>query len=55
MRYTRGKWQASYRDTSSLDHTLSPIIYAGLSKFRSVLEQKNREGKCLGVPSKILW
>lgn len=51
MRYTKGRWQASYRDTWSLDSTLSPIIYAGLSKFHDVLEQKNREGKCLGVPS----
>jgi hypothetical protein len=51
MRYTKGKWTASYRDTWSLDQTLSPIIYAGLSRFHDVLEQKNREGKCLGVPS----
>jgi hypothetical protein len=51
MRYHHGKWLASYKDTFSLDTTLSPIIYAGLSKFHSVLEQKNREGKCLGVPS----
>lgn len=51
MRYSKGRWQASYRDTWSLDQTLSPIIYAGLSKFHSVLEQKNREGGCLGVPS----
>lgn len=51
MIYKKGKWTASYRDTFSLDHTLSPIIYAGLKRFHSVLEQKNREGKCLGVPS----
>jgi hypothetical protein len=51
MRYHHGKWTASYRDTFSLDATLSPIIYAGLQKFHDVLEQKNREGKCLGVPS----
>lgn len=51
MRYTKGKWVASYRDTFSLDMTLSPIIYAGLSKFHDVLEQKSREGKCLGIPS----
>lgn len=51
MRYTTGKWVASYRDTWSLDQTLSPIIYAGLKRFHDVLEQKNREGKCLGVPS----
>lgn len=51
MRYHHGKWLASYRDTFSLDSTLSPIIYAGLKRFHDVLEQKNREGKCLGVPS----
>jgi len=51
MRYSKSSWTASYRDTWSLDHTLSPIIYAGLKKFHDVLEQKNREGKCLGVPN----
>ena len=51
MRYSKGRWTASYKDTFSLDHTLSPIIYAGLSRFHDVLEQKHREGKCLGVPS----
>ncbi len=51
MIYKKGRWQASYRDTFSLDMTLSPIIYAGLQKFHSVLEQKSREGGCLGVPS----
>lgn len=50
MRYSKGKWIASYRDTYSLDHTLSPIIYAGLSKFHEVLEKRNKEGGCLGVP-----
>jgi len=50
MRYTRGKWQASYRDTYSLDHTLSPIIYAGLSRFHDVLEQRYKEDKCIGIP-----
>lgn len=54
MRYHHGRWQASYKDTFSLDTTLSPIIYAGLSKFHSVLEQKNREGKCLGVPNEYM-
>lgn len=51
MRYTKGKWVASYRDTYSLDYTLSPIIYAGLSKFYEVLEKRNKEGGCLGVPN----
>jgi len=51
MIYKKGRWQASYKDTFSLDTTLSPIIYAGLSRFHDVLEQKSREGKCLGVPS----
>ena len=51
MRKSKGKWVFGYKDTYSLDQTLSPIIYAGLEKFHSVLEQKNHEGKCLGVPS----
>lgn len=51
MRFTKGKWKASYRDTYSLDYTLSPIIYAGLSQFHEVLEKRNKEGGCLGVPS----
>lgn len=51
MRYSKGRWTASYKDTFSLDMTLSPIIYAGLSRFHDILDQKNREGKCLGVPS----
>lgn len=54
MIYKKGKWQASYKDTFSLDHTLSPIIYAGLQKFHDVLEQKNREGKCLGIPNEYM-
>lgn len=51
MRYSKGRWIASYRDTYSLDMALSPIIYAGLSKFHEVLEKRNKEGGCLGVPS----
>ena len=51
MRYSKGRWIASYRDTYSLDTALSPIIYAGLSKFYEVLEKRNNEGGCLGVPS----
>lgn len=54
MRKSKGKWTASYRDTFSLDHTLSPIIYAGLQKFHDVLEQKNREGRCLGIPNEYM-
>ena len=54
MRYSKGKWIASYRDTYSLDHTLSPIIHAGLSKFHEVLEKRNKEGGCLGVPSEYM-
>lgn len=54
MRYHHGKWVASYRDTWSLDQTLSPIICAGLKRFHDVLEQKNREGKCLGIPNEYM-
>jgi len=47
----KGKWQFGYRDTYSLDHTLSPIIHAGLSKYHEVLEKRSKENGCLGVPS----
>jgi len=50
----KGKWQFGYRDTFSLDHTLSPIIYAGLSRFHEVLEKRNKEGGCLGVPNEYM-
>lgn len=54
MRYSKGKWTASYRDTYSLDYTLSPIIYAGLSRFHEVLEKRNKEGGCLGIPNEYM-
>lgn len=54
MRYSKGRWIASYRDTYSLDQTLSSIIYAGLSKFHDVLEKRNREGGCVGVPNEYM-
>ena len=41
MKYTGKKgWQASYKDTCSLDYTLSPIILAALKKFR---EQSHKD------------
>lgn len=54
MRYTKGKWKASYRDTYSLDYTLSPIIYAGLSKFHEVLSKRNKENGCIGIPNEYM-
>ena len=54
MRYHHGKWVASFSDTYSLDCTLSSIIYAGLSKFHEVLEKRNKEGGCLGVPNEYM-
>ena len=51
MYIKHGKPVFSYRDTFSMDMTLSPIIYAGVKKFRDVLLERNAEGKCLGVPS----
>lgn len=50
MRKSKGKWTASYKDTFSLDMTLSPIIYAGLKRFHDVLEQRYKEDKCIGIP-----
>ena len=40
MRYTKGKWVASYKDTWSVDYTLSPIILAVMKKFR---EQSHKD------------
>lgn len=50
----RGKWQFGYKDTYSLDMTLSPIIYAGLSKFHEVLEKRNKENGCIGIPNEYM-
>ena len=49
MKYTGKKgWQASYKDTFSLDYTLSPIILAALKKFR---EQSYKD--TFGYPSRL--
>ena len=49
MRWTGKKgWQANYKDTFSLDYTLSPIILAALKKFR---EQSYKD--CFGSPSRL--
>ena len=49
MKYTGRKgWVASYRDTWSLDYTLSPIILAALKKFR---EQSHKD--MFGYPSRL--
>ena len=48
MRYTGRKgWQASRKDTWSLDATLDPIIAAGLVKFKKVITGDC----CAGLPS----
>lgn len=54
MRFTgRNGWQASYKDTWSLDSTLSPIIYAGLVKFKEVITNKDW---AKGVPAQyVTW
>lgn len=49
MRYSGRKgWQAHYKDTFSLDYTLSPIILAALKKFR---EQLHKD--MFGYPSRL--
>lgn len=37
MRKSKGKWVASRRDVWDLDCTLSPIIFAGLVKFKETV------------------
>lgn len=44
MRYTKGKWVTSYRDTYSLEHTLNPIIGSALVKFKEVITTKGFKG-----------
>ncbi|ULG01460.1 hypothetical protein phiA019_0114 [Aeromonas phage phiA019] len=47
MRKSKGKWVASRRDVWDLDYTLSPIIFAGLVKFKETIINS----KYSGVPS----
>ena len=47
----KGEWQFGYKDTWSLDCSLSPIIAAGLTKFHDVLKEKNAKGGCIGIPN----
>jgi hypothetical protein len=56
MRHTGRKgWQASYKDTWSLDATLSPIILAGLIKFKQVITSDEKK-HYIGVPSEhVTW
>ena len=44
----------SYKDTWSMDATLSPIIAAGLQKFVDVCRERHRNGDALGVPGAFL-
>lgn len=46
MRYTKGKWVASNKDTWSVDTTLNKIIYAYIQKLYSCL----KASQCHGVP-----
>ena len=49
MRYSGRKgWKVHYKDTFSLDYTLSPIILAALKKFR---EQSHKD--MFGYPSRL--
>ena len=50
IRRVKGEWQAGYKDTYSLDYSLSPIIFAALKKFHDVLEERHKSGKCMGIP-----
>lgn len=47
MHKSKGKWVASRRDVWDLDYTLSPIIFAGLVKFKETIIKS----KYSGVPS----
>ena len=50
MRKSKGKWVASRKDIWDLDYTLSPIICAGLVKFKETIINS----KYSGVPSSFV-
>ena len=50
MRKSKGKWVVSRRDAWDLDYTLSPIILAGLVKFKETIIKS----KYSGVPSSFV-
>lgn len=50
MRKLHGEWIASEKDTWDLDNVLSPIILAGLKKFREVITDRANNGKVYGIP-----
>lgn len=54
IRKQKGKWQFGYEDTYNLDASLRPIIGAGLQKFYDVLKDREKNGKCFGVPSEFV-
>ena len=49
MKLHKGKWKANFRDTFSLQHTLSPIIGAALVKFKEVITEEGGYRKGLPV------
>ena len=50
MHKSKGKWVASRRDVWDLDYTLSPIIIAGLVKFKETIVNSQFSG----VPSSFV-
>lgn len=50
MRKSKGKWIANYKDIWDLDNTLSPIILAGLVRFKEQLVKSEFSG----VPSSFV-
>ena len=50
MRKSKGKWIANRRDVWDLDYTLSPIIFAGLVKFKETITNSQFSG----VPSSFV-
>ena len=53
IRKNKGKWEFGYKDTYSLDDSLSPIIAAGVRKFKDVLEERNNRNACIGIPHSV--
>ena len=53
MYIKHGKIKFSYRDSWDME-PLGTIIADWLKNFRDVIVKRNKEGKCIGVPSSVL-
>ena len=54
MRKVKGTWEFSDSDTFDLDHVLSPVILAGLRKFRNLLAERHAKNEVIAIPVAVV-